>query len=96
MRDLLTDNIALHDHLEAVQGPLLNAVTLGALRGRFREVPLVILWVFCFTAYIAMRTQDETTREMLTNCCLIIREALRIGDRRIRQEFLCPSSFLYW
>ena len=35
MRDLLTNNIALHDQLEVVQGPLLNVVTPGVLRAEF-------------------------------------------------------------
>ena len=42
MRDLLTDNVALHDQLEAVQGPLLTPSTPGALRARLREVPSLI------------------------------------------------------
>ena len=42
MRDLLSDNVALHDQLEAIQGPLVNAVTPGTLRPRVREVPSLI------------------------------------------------------
>ena len=85
MRDLLTDNIALHDQLEAVQGPLFNATTLGALQARLRKVPSFISWVYCFTAYIAMWTQDEATREM-TYCHLVIRKALKHGGK-VRQEY---------
>lgn len=62
MQDRLTDNIALHDQLEAVQGP----ATPGALRARFEEVPSLISWVLCFAAYMAIQTQDTTTRDMLT------------------------------
>ena len=47
MRDLLMDNMALHDQLESVQGPLLGVTTTGALRARLREVPSLISWVFC-------------------------------------------------
>ena len=81
MRDLLTDNIALHEQLEAVQGPLLSAATPGALRARLREVPSLISWVFCFAAYMVVRTQDEATREMLSYCRRVIREALRHGGQ---------------
>ena len=81
MRDLLTNNISLHDQLEAVQGPLLNISIPGALRARLREVPSLVSWVFCFTAYVAVRTQDPSTRDMLTYCRLIIREALRHGGQ---------------
>ena len=102
MRDLLTDNVALHDQLEAVQGPLLNTATPGALRPRLREVPSLISWIFCFTAYMAVRTQDATTRDMLTYCRLIIREALRHGgqgwqeyDRSFRSQAAIDRS-LRW
>ena len=102
MRDLLTDNVALHDQLEAVQGPLLTPSTPGALRARLREVPSLISWVYCFTAYIKVRTQDETTRDMLSYCRLIIREALRHGgqgwqdyDRSFRSQAAIDRS-LRW
>ena len=81
MRDLLMDNMALHDQLESVQGPLLGVTTTGALRARLREVPSLISWVFCFVAYMSVRTTDPVTWDMLTYCRLIIREALRHGGR---------------
>ena len=81
MRDLLTNSIALHDQLEAVHGPLLMHSTPGALRPRLREVPSLIAWVFCFTAYIAVRTQEPTVRDMLTYCWLVIRKVLRHGGQ---------------
>ena len=46
MRDLLSDNVALHDQLEAIQGPLVNAVTPGVLRPQVREVSSLISWFF--------------------------------------------------
>ena len=102
MRDLLTDNLSLHDQLEAVQGPLLNAVTAGALRPRLREVPSLISWVSCFTTYVAVRTQDSFTRDMLTYCRLVIREALMHGgqgwqeyDRNFRSQAAIDRS-LRW
>ena len=51
MRDLLSDNAALHEQLESIQGPLLSAVTPAGLRPRVREVPSLISWVFCYLAY---------------------------------------------
>ena len=30
MRDLLSDNVALHDQVEAIQGPIFNAATPAA------------------------------------------------------------------
>ena len=43
IRDLLSDNEALHDHLEATQDPIINAVTPDALRPQVREVLSLIL-----------------------------------------------------
>ena len=48
-------------------------------RTRLREVPSLVSWMYCFTAYVAIRTQDPLTRQMLAYACLIIREALRHG-----------------
>ena len=102
MRDLLLDNIALHDQLEAVGGPWPTQSLPGALRPRLREVPSLISWVFCFTAYIAIRAQDPAIRDMLTYCRLIIREALRHGgqgwqdyDRSFRSQAAIDRS-LRW
>ena len=46
MRDLLSDKVALHNQLEAIQGPLVNAVTPCVLCPRVRQVPSLISWVF--------------------------------------------------
>lgn len=81
MRDLLGDNIALHDQPEAVHGPLYTQSTPGALQARLREVPTLISWVYCFVAYMAVRTQDPLTRDMLAYTRLIIRKALRQGGQ---------------
>ena len=90
MRDLLSDNIALHDQLEAVQG---MHYAPNSVRPRLREVPSLTSWVFCCTVYIATRTTDPLTRDMLAYCRLIIREALRHGgtgwqeyDRNFRRQ----------
>ena len=42
MRDLVLDNIALHNQLETFNGSLLVAATPGCLRPRLREVPSFI------------------------------------------------------
>ena len=102
MRDLLGDNIALHDQPEAVHGPLYTQSTPGALRARLREVPTLISWVYCFVAYMAVRTQDPLTRDMLAYTRLIIRKALRQGsqgwqdyDRSFRSQAAIDHS-LRW
>ena len=93
MQELLSDNIALHDQVEAIQG-VTNAASFPLLlRTRQREVTSLISWVYCFTVFIAVQTSDHTAREMLAYCRLIIREALRHGgqgwqeyDRTFRRQ----------
>ena len=78
MRDLLADNIALQSQLSSLQGPSM-AFNQGGTRPRLREVPSLISWVYCFSTYMAVRTSDPLTRDMLAYTRLIIREALRHG-----------------
>ena len=73
MRDLLADNITLHDQLEDLHGHTTS------LNPRLREVPSLASWVYCFVAYMAVRMEDPRTRDMLAYCRLIICEALRHG-----------------
>ena len=44
-----------------------------------REVPSLASWMYCFAAYIAIRTPDDLTHRMLAYARLIIHEALRHG-----------------
>ena len=99
MRDLLTDNIALHDQLEALQGTYHLTTLPNSIRPRVREVPSLISWVYCFVAYVATRTSDTQTRDMLTYCRLLIREALWHGgsgwqeyDRNFRRQLVINPS----
>ena len=81
MRDLLSNNVALHNQIEAIQGPLVNAVTPGVLRPQVREVPSLISYFFCYLAYVAVRINNDSTCDLITYCCLILREALRHGGQ---------------
>ena len=99
MRDLLTDNIALHDQLEVLQGTYHLTTLPNSIRSRVREVPSLISWVYCFMAYVATRTSDTQTRDMLTYCRLLIQEALRHGgsgwqeyDRNFRRQLAINPS----
>ena len=77
MRDLLADNVSLHSQLEDLHGHVPLASTPAAFRPRLREVPTLSSWMYCFMAYLAVRTRDPQTRDMLAYCRLVIREALR-------------------
>ena len=81
MKDLLSDNVALHDQLESIQGPLVNAVTPGVLRPWMSKDPLLISWVSYFLAYVAVGTNNDSTRDIVTYGHLIVREALRHGGQ---------------
>lgn len=80
MRELLSDNIALHDQLETLQGTV-NLVSTPALPARQREVPSLVSWTYCFLAFAAVQTSDPATRHILAYGRLLIREALRHGGR---------------
>ena len=71
MKELLTDNMALYSQLE----DLPTQATLTARPHRLREIESPLSWVFCFLAYLAVRTSDRETRDMLTYARLVIREA---------------------
>lgn len=93
MRELLTDNISLLQQLETFNTQYTLPALPGALRPRLREVMSLPSWVYCFLAYIAMRSADQATRDMLAYARLIIREAQRHGgngwldyDRVFRQQ----------
>ena len=71
MRDLLADNISLHNQMEDFHGHIWPS-TPAHLRPRLREVPSLSSWVYCFCAYIAVLTPDARTQELLAYCRLII------------------------
>ena len=92
MRELLVDNISLLQHLEATQGQM-AVQTLGSSRPRLREVASLASWCYCFLGYVAVLTDDMTTRHQLAYARLLIREAQRHGglgwldyDRAFRQQ----------
>ena len=64
MRDLLADNISLHNQLEDFHSHIWPS-TPAHLRPRLREVPSLSSWVYCFCAYIAVLTPYACTRELL-------------------------------
>lgn len=79
MRDLLTDNIALLQQLEVFRGQCPLQTLPGALKPRLRDVVSLPSWMYCFLAYVAIRSRDPATRDMLAYARLLIREAQRHG-----------------
>ena len=102
MRDLLTDNISLLHQLEAVNGQHPLPSLLGTLRPRLRDVTSLSTWLYCYMAYVAIRSTDPLTRDMLAYGRLLIRESQRHGgngwldyDRVFRQQVAIDPS-LRW
>ena len=90
------DNMALLSQLDGLPG---NATLPSNSRPRLREVSSPLSWVYCFLTYVAVRTPDIETRNLLTYACLIIREAQRHGgpgwleyDRVFREQAAMDSS----
>ena len=57
MKELLSDNMALHSQLDDLPAQ----TALAARPHRLREIESPLSWVFCFLAYIAVRTSDRET-----------------------------------
>ena len=60
---------------------------------RLRDVSTLSSWVYCFLAYIAMRSDETMTRNLLAYARLVVRESQRHGgigwmdyDRVFRQQ----------
>ena len=99
MRDLLADNVALHGQLEDLHGTAPLAATALQFRPHLREVPSLQSWMYCFAAYVAVRSSDPVTRDLLAYARPVIREALRHGgngwqeyDRSFRRQTAIDPS----
>ena len=101
MQDL-ADNIGLLSQLSSLKKKLgLSCCPLSIAQG-LREVPSLVSWMYCFVAYVAIRTPYQLIREMPVYSWLIIREALKHGspgwakyDRVFRRQLLI-NPLLSW
>ena len=71
MKELLSDNMALQSQLEELPAQ----TALAARPHHLREIESPLSWAFCFLMYIAVRTGDKETRDMLAYARLVIQEA---------------------
>ena len=81
MRDLLSDNISLLQQLEMVNSQCTLPALPGLMRPRLCEVSSLATWTYCFLTYLAIRSTDHATRDMLAYGRLLVREAQRHGGR---------------
>lgn len=63
-------------------------------RPRVRETPSLNSWIYCFVAYVAVRSRDPQTRDLLAYCRHIIQEALRHGGNGWQEydRFFCRKA----
>uniref|UniRef100_A0A1X7TZA3 Uncharacterized protein n=1 Tax=Amphimedon queenslandica TaxID=400682 RepID=A0A1X7TZA3_AMPQE len=73
VRDLLADNVSLHELLEDLHGHTTGLCT------RLREVPSLVSWMYYFAGYIKVLTSYPRTKDMPPYCHLITCESLHHG-----------------
>ena len=105
LRDLLVDNISLHNQLEDLHSHIWPS-NPAHFRPRVKEVPSLSSWVYCFCAYIAILILDTCTWELLAYCRLIIWETLCHGKKQVgksmiensaaKQKSTLPSPGMFW
>lgn len=76
MKELMPDNISLLQALEVVH-PAMHLT--NPTKPKMRDVSDILTWVYCFLAYVAIRTPDKLTRDLLTYARILIREARKHG-----------------
>ena len=81
MLDLLPDNISLSQRIDEAHASFPAYVLPASSRPRLREVTSLPSWMYCFLTYLSVLTTDPVVRDCLTYARLVIREALRHGDR---------------
>ena len=79
MRELLPDNLALPERLEALPGP---ASQVGR-NSEQREIGSLLTWVSCFATYVAIvaEVHPGRVRDMLAYMHLVVREAHKHGGQ---------------
>ena len=94
-------NISQLQQLKAFGGQAFPSLP-GMLKPRLREVSTIPSWIYCFLAYIAIRSSDPYTRDMLAYARLVIRKVQRHGgnawltyDKVFRQQAALDHS-LQW
>ena len=102
MRELLTDNISLNQQIDVLWGHCALPALPGVLKPRLRKIDSLSSWIYCFLAYVVIRSQEPRTRDMLAYARLLVREAQRHGgrgwldyDRIFRQQAAIDPS-LQW
>ena len=77
--ELLPDNLALQQHIEAFTGAIGSANQQFHLHSKtkFTEIHTIQSWMNCFLTHMTVRIPDIGTQHMLTYARLILQEAMR-------------------
>ena len=83
MKELLGDNIALHQRMEEVhrRGSSSTQWVTTAPTPKLREVSSPLSWAACFLSFMAVKCTDEHMRDLLTYARLVIDLARKHGGR---------------
>ena len=97
LKEMLADNIALAKRLqESGTGPFGTMI----MSSRYREIADPITWVFCFLNFVAVKVEDEKTRELIAYAQIILDMARRHGgtgwlayDAHFRAQFFAGGIY---
>ena len=80
LKELLGDNIALHQRLEEMNGgPASQPWWVSAAHPHMRPIRSPLQWVYTMLLYIAVRCPDEPTRQLVTYTRLVLHLAQKHG-----------------
>jgi len=89
----------LHDNLE-VQRRSVDQETTQSTRNKKREIPDLLSWVSCFSAYTAVLEHPKMSKQLWAYQTVIVREARRCGgngwsayDTYFRQQVAGPADW---
>ena len=96
-KELLPDNVALSQRLAET-----SSLLSGAPPARLREVTDILTWISCFLYFVAARSEDSVTRDLMAYGLIVLHLARKHGgrgwllyDATFRQQ-MAAGSLLAW
>ena len=92
-KELLPDNVALSQRLAET-----SSLLSGAPPARLREVTDILTWISCFLCFVAARSEDSVTRDLMAYGLIVLHLARKHGgwgwllyDAAFRQQMAAGS-----
>ena len=105
MKELLADNIALHQRMEEVHkrpGSSSTQWVTTAPTPKLREITSPLSWIASFVSYVAVKSTDDHTRDLLTYARLLLDLARKHGgrgwldyDKTFRKQMACNPGYAW-